>query len=250
MQCPVCESIPQEIPDGLDLAAGRVLLWKHIGEHLKRLALYSLPSLGREDEQAMNVDYSSDDYTFSQASSHSKQTLHYSGRREPTISNPTIAGGQHDRKFSEIGHLSSDDRFLTRDIIKGPNTLTDPNSAPSQHQTVAPEAVSALNIEHVSIMDRQRLEQQHKWEPNTQELNKNELEEKRKWDTEMQDLRKKADETEIARKQAEEEVGRLRPLRPVDDLRKAPIRFKDAVGRKFSFPWHISKSWKVSHGKR
>jgi hypothetical protein len=26
---------------------------------------------------------------------------------------------------------------------------------------------------------------------------------------------------------------------------KPPIKFKDAVGRKFSFPWHLCKSWKV-----
>ncbi|KAF2435022.1 hypothetical protein EJ08DRAFT_580876 [Tothia fuscella] len=25
---------------------------------------------------------------------------------------------------------------------------------------------------------------------------------------------------------------------------KPPIKFKDAVGRKFSFPWHLCKSWK------
>jgi hypothetical protein len=25
-----------------------------------------------------------------------------------------------------------------------------------------------------------------------------------------------------------------------------PIKYKDAVGRKFSFPWHLCKSWKVS----
>jgi hypothetical protein len=24
-----------------------------------------------------------------------------------------------------------------------------------------------------------------------------------------------------------------------------PIKFKDAVGRKFSFPWHLCKTWKV-----
>jgi hypothetical protein len=29
-----------------------------------------------------------------------------------------------------------------------------------------------------------------------------------------------------------------------DDTAQAPIRFKDAVGRKFSFPWHLCKTWK------
>lgn len=31
----------------------------------------------------------------------------------------------------------------------------------------------------------------------------------------------------------------------VDDRPKLPIKFKDAVGRKFSFPWHLCKTWKV-----
>jgi hypothetical protein len=50
-------------------------------------------------------------------------------------------------------------------------------------------------------------------------------------------------EMDQARRAAEEEAKRLRPT---DDMLKAPIRFKDAVGRKYSFPWHICKTWKVS----
>jgi hypothetical protein len=34
-------------------------------------------------------------------------------------------------------------------------------------------------------------------------------------------------------------------LRPSEDRLQPPIRFKDAVGRKFSFPWHLCKTWKV-----
>jgi len=30
----------------------------------------------------------------------------------------------------------------------------------------------------------------------------------------------------------------------IPDTLKAPIKFKDAVGRKFSFPWHLCKTWK------
>jgi hypothetical protein len=29
-----------------------------------------------------------------------------------------------------------------------------------------------------------------------------------------------------------------------DDMLKAPIKFKDAVGRKYTFPWHLCKTWK------
>lgn len=47
---------------------------------------------------------------------------------------------------------------------------------------------------------------------------------------------------QAAKTAAEMEAERLRPG---DDMLKAPIRFKDAVGRKFSFPWHLCKTWKA-----
>jgi hypothetical protein len=39
-------------------------------------------------------------------------------------------------------------------------------------------------------------------------------------------------------------------LSPPDEAKlgndqKEPIRFTDAVGRKFFFPWHLCKTWKV-----
>lgn len=50
----------------------------------------------------------------------------------------------------------------------------------------------------------------------------------------------KAD-TEKAKKELEEQIEKTKPT---PDSLKPPIRFKDAVGRKFSFPWHICKTWK------
>ncbi|KAM0722016.1 hypothetical protein Q7P37_002942 [Cladosporium fusiforme] len=48
---------------------------------------------------------------------------------------------------------------------------------------------------------------------------------------------------ELEKKQKElEEV--MKKNEPVPDMLKAPIKFKDAVGRKFSFPWHLCKTWK------
>lgn len=47
---------------------------------------------------------------------------------------------------------------------------------------------------------------------------------------------------QAAKTAAENETERLRPG---DDMLKPPIKFKDAVGRKFSFPWHLCKIWKV-----
>ncbi|KAJ4357664.1 uncharacterized protein N0V89_002240 [Didymosphaeria variabile] len=49
-----------------------------------------------------------------------------------------------------------------------------------------------------------------------------------------------AEELEKVKKAAEEEAAKLKP----SDDPKPPIKFKDAVGRKFSFPWHLCKTWK------
>jgi hypothetical protein len=57
---------------------------------------------------------------------------------------------------------------------------------------------------------------------------------------ELQTAKTAAENAKIA---AESEAA---SLRPGDDLLKAPLKFKDAVGRKFTFPWHLCKTWKVS----
>jgi hypothetical protein len=54
----------------------------------------------------------------------------------------------------------------------------------------------------------------------------------------------------IVRKQAEElaniraQDGNMHAPAPNPDMLKAPVKFTDAVGRKFSFPWHLCKTWK------
>jgi len=57
----------------------------------------------------------------------------------------------------------------------------------------------------------------------------------------IEEAKKAAEELEKAKKAAEDEAAKLKP----SDAPKPPIKFKDAVGRKFSFPWHICKTWKV-----
>lgn len=56
--------------------------------------------------------------------------------------------------------------------------------------------------------------------------------------------KKKAEELEKSKKALEEEVKKHKGT---PDDAKAPIKFKDAVGRKFSFPWRICKTWKVGY---
>ena len=57
---------------------------------------------------------------------------------------------------------------------------------------------------------------------------------------------KKVNELEAAAAEAKKEADALKGS---GDEKKPPIKFKDAVGRKFSFPWHLCKTWKVSSNK-
>jgi hypothetical protein len=82
--------------------------------------------------------------------------------------------------------------------------------------------------------EKAKLEAEH-------EAAKKALEEKEKWDKEMEELKKKWAEIEDQKKKFEAEA---KALRPGDDMAKPPIRFKDAVGRKYTFPWHVVKTWK------
>lgn len=59
-------------------------------------------------------------------------------------------------------------------------------------------------------------------------------------DKELAELKKKHKEAEDEKKKFEEEAKALKPKAP-----PAPIKFKDAVGRKFSFPFDICKTWKA-----
>ncbi|PZD04300.1 TolA, Membrane protein colicin uptake [Pyrenophora tritici-repentis] len=67
-----------------------------------------------------------------------------------------------------------------------------------------------------------------------------EEETKKEHEKAMADAKAAAEELEKAKKAAEEEAAALKP----SDAPKAPIKFKDAVGRKFSFPWNLCNTWK------
>ena len=99
----------------------------------------------------------------------------------------------------------------------------------------AEKAVAALQTEF-SEAQKKADEAKEKAEKEAAEL-------KEKHDKELAEAKKKAADMEAAKKKAEEEA---KSLRPGDDMTKPPIRFKDAVGRKFSFPWHLCKTWKAS----
>lgn len=55
-------------------------------------------------------------------------------------------------------------------------------------------------------------------------------------------------EAERAKKTLEHELAKMRAKEAKEAAEKAklPVKFKDAVGRKFSFPFHLVQTWKVS----
>lgn len=61
----------------------------------------------------------------------------------------------------------------------------------------------------------------------------------------LAEAKKAQEELEKKHKELEAEAAKLKPT---PDSLQAPIRFKDAIGRKFSFPWHICKTWKGMEG--
>ena len=64
-------------------------------------------------------------------------------------------------------------------------------------------------------------------------------------DKKLAEATKAKEESEAKKKELEET---LKKNAPEPDALKAPIRFKDAVGRKFSFPWAHCKTWKGMEG--
>lgn len=64
---------------------------------------------------------------------------------------------------------------------------------------------------------------------------------KEEHDKKLAEAEKAKEEADKAKKALEEEIAKNKPD---PDSSKPPIRFKDAVGRKFSFPWRLCKTWK------
>ena len=97
------------------------------------------------------------------------------------------------------------------------------------------------------LEDRKRAEELSAATKKAKEAAEKEADEKAKKTKEahekaIEEAKKKADELEKKKKDLEDEVKKNKPD---PDDKKAPIKFKDAMGRKFSFPWRICKSWKV-----
>ncbi|CAK3846816.1 Hypothetical predicted protein [Lecanosticta acicola] len=57
----------------------------------------------------------------------------------------------------------------------------------------------------------------------------------------LAEAEKAKEEADKAKKELEDEIAKSKPT---PDSLKAPIKFKDALGRTFRFPWHLCKTWK------
>ncbi|TKA26324.1 hypothetical protein B0A50_05103 [Salinomyces thailandicus] len=65
------------------------------------------------------------------------------------------------------------------------------------------------------------------------------------YEKKLAEAQKAHEEAQKKQKELEEEAAKNKPT---PDSLKAPIKFKDAVGRKFSFPWHLCKTYKGMEG--
>ena len=61
----------------------------------------------------------------------------------------------------------------------------------------------------------------------------------------LAEAQKAKEESEKKKKELEDEIAKNKPT---PDSQKPPVRFKDAVGRKFSFPFAVCKTWKGMEG--
>jgi hypothetical protein len=58
--------------------------------------------------------------------------------------------------------------------------------------------------------------------------------------------RQRADMAKVALEKAQQELEEAQAVAKtasISDMERAPIKFKDAIGRRFSFPWHLFKTW-------
>ena len=65
-----------------------------------------------------------------------------------------------------------------------------------------------------------------------------------------EDAAKAKEAADAEREKAVADAAPPPPPPPPPEEKKKPIKFKDAVGRKFQFPWHLCNTWLVGHLER
>ena len=110
------------------------------------------------------------------------------------------------------------------------------------------EAEAKAELEAKAAEEAKRLEQIKEDAKNKAEAEaaKKIAEEKEAAEKKAQEEEEKKKEAEALKKRIEEETKAEMATAAKKDEKK-PIRFKDAVGRKFSFPFHLCQTWAVSY---
>jgi len=98
------------------------------------------------------------------------------------------------------------------------------------------EALQKLIMKH----NQTQLDRERKLE----EMTKKEADDRAAAAKAAADSRKAAEEKERELKEAAAKAA-ADAKKEAEEMLKPPIKFKDAVGRKFNFPWHLCKTWKV-----
>jgi hypothetical protein len=182
-------------------------LQKHMGGHQQQLALFALPA---------NLEEAEDDLD------------------EDTGSVIVRLGNHHDESLSDLSDGSAtqdaneDGIDATQDYDALP--LADENvyqTGPddNSHYSAGYESHD-VRIVHYLLYNEDLTAQQQEGQQRHRERRIARLE---------------VEESEREEAAAIEEANKLRP----SDAPKLPIKFRDAIGRKFAFPWYICKTWKV-----
>lgn len=96
--------------------------------------------------------------------------------------------------------------------------------------------IERLAEQRMLIMEERRMEQERREREKKEKEEKAEKEAKEKAEKEAKEKEKKEKE-EAERKKEEEEAKKK--------IKKKPLKFRDAVGRKFSFPFEYCDTWEV-----
>lgn len=111
-----------------------------------------------------------------------------------------------------------------------------PPSPPSPIKSEEEKRIERLAEQRLLIMEERRMEEERRAKEKREKEEKAEREAKAKAEAEA---------AEKAKKQKEEEERKKKEEEAAKNIKKKPLKFRDAVGRKFSFPFELCNTWEV-----
>lgn len=182
--------------------------YKHVGRHMEQLSLFALPKQYLENHN-----------TLSESSSTSN-----------TGENSEVLGSQHKiidfaAPKEQIEQPIDIRRFIERTKREEAER---PDKLEGEIELLKQNAVEAAAIQAREDVERAAAEKLKKTKEEHEKV-----------------LKKHIEAEEEAKKKKKEAEEMVMKLRPADEDAQPPIEFKDALGRKFFFPWKYCKTWKV-----